>query len=474
MPKPASSPISDAPELCRLSSAELTEAYAARRLSPVEVTRAALARAEEVQGRFNAFTRLEAESALASAAEAERRWQAGTPLSPIDGVPGTLKNLVATQGWPLTHGSTLLDDTPATEDAPCVARLRAAGMVFIGQTTMPEFGWKAVTDSARDGVTLNPWDPALTPGGSSGGAAVAAATGAGVLHLGTDGGGSIRIPAAFTGTSGIKPTFGRVPAAPPSPYGTMAHIGPMARRVEDVEAMLAALSGRDRRDWYQGEGVLPPLDPVTARPETLRIGVWSAPPRGAVDPEVAASSSTASARLAAAGAVVEEVTLPMADELYDIATCLWFSGARVRLESFGPLEDLPRDRLDPGLLAVAEQAGGWSTSDYIRAMGRRAAFGSQMDRLMEDYDLLIAPGCAVLPFAAGQEVPPDSGLARWYDWAGFSYPINLSQQPAAVVPAGLSEAGLPLSLQIIGARGADADVLALARWWQDLDPAHCP
>lgn len=466
-------PVSDACETCQMSVAELTTAYASGALSPVEVTRDALKRAHEAQALCNAFARIDEESALASAAASEARWKAGEAVSAIDGVPGTIKDIVQIAGWPVSNGSHLCDDTPCAEDAPSVAKLRGAGMVLLGTTTTPEFGWKALTDSHRWGITRNPWNTDVTPGGSSGGAAAAASMGAGVLHLGSDGGGSIRIPSAFTGISGIKPTFGRVPAYPASAFGTVAHIGPMARRVEDVEQMLTVMSGRDRRDWFQGEAPLHQLAAHETSPAGLRIAVWSNPPVGTVEPAVAAAFEAAVARFRAAGAELEEIALPMSDQLYDIATTLWFCGARARLEGFGPLDSLPRDRIDPGVMAIAEEAMGWTTTDYISAVNARAAFGSQMDKLFERFDYIIAPGCAVLPFKAGEEVPPGSGMDRWFQWAGFSFPINLTQQPAAVVPNGVdAEAGLPHSLQIISARGRDSAVLALAKWWQRQDPAH--
>ena len=221
-------PLADAPELCRLGVAALTARYADGSLSPVEVAEATLARAEVVQERHNAFTEIDHEGALVQAREAEARWRRHMPASAIDGVPTTLKDIVWVAGKAIHYGSNS-PPVMAAHDAPAVARLRAAGAVFIGLTTTPEFGWKALTDSPFSGVTTNPWNAALTPGGSSGGAAVAAATGAGVLHLGTDGGGSIRIPSSFTGIFGIKPSYGRVPAYPPSPFGTVSHIGPMTR-----------------------------------------------------------------------------------------------------------------------------------------------------------------------------------------------------------------------------------------------------
>jgi aspartyl-tRNA(Asn)/glutamyl-tRNA(Gln) amidotransferase subunit A len=210
-----------------------------------------------LQERFNAFSLIDADAALAIAKESTARWRSGAPLSGIDGVPTTIKDIVWVKDRAVRYGSRTTSTTPCTQDAPSVKRLRAGGAVLIGLTTTPEFGWKAITDSPLTGVTRNPWNPKMTPGGSSGGAVVAAATGAGVLHIGTDGGGSIRIPSSLTGMVGLKPTFGRVAAYPPSAFGTVAHIGPIGRSAEDAAAMLGVIAGRDIEDWNQGVGELP-------------------------------------------------------------------------------------------------------------------------------------------------------------------------------------------------------------------------
>jgi len=460
-------PLADAGELCRLSASELTAGYAAGEFTPVEVAHSVLARIEEIQPAFNAFTVVTADMALAQAADSAARWQRGIPLSEIDGVPVTLKDIVMVKGFPLKAGSLSTSDAPMTVDAPSVARLRAAGGVFVGLTTTPEFGWKALTDGPFSGITRNPWDARLTSGGSSGGAAVAAATGAGVLHLGTDGGGSIRIPSAFCGIVGLKPTFGRVPANPPSPFGTVAHVGPMARSVDDAAAMLVAFSGRDLSDWNQGAGALPPVAPLPdAGIEGLRVGYWTEPPCGSVDPRIAAMVDKAVADLAAMGARVEPVSLP-ADDLYEVFTTHWYTGAANRLRM---VAEGDRGAVDPGFLEIAAAGAAIAAPDLVAAQVRRAAFGAAMDQLLARFDVLVSPATAVLPFTAGEEVPPGSGLDRWIRWAGFSFPINLTQQPAVTLPCGLTADGLPVGLQFIGARGADAAVLAIAREYERSHP----
>ncbi len=464
---PEATPLDDADPVCRLSAAELATAYAGGRLSPVEVAIACLERAEAVQARCNAFTRIDHAGALAAAGASEERWRRAAPLSTIDGVPTTLKDMVWVRDWVVRYGSPATPQRLCGEDAPAVAGLRAAGAVFLGQTTTPEFGWKAVTDGPLTGITRNPWNLAMTPGGSSGGAAVAAATGAGVLHLGTDGGGSIRVPASFTGITGLKPTYGRVPAYPASPFGTVAHLGPMARHAGDVALMLGAMAGRHRDDWLQGPGRLPGLDDVFATFAGAKIGFWSAPPCGSLDPEVAMVVAGVVRDLEGLGAEVEPVDLP-GDGLIETFTAHWFAGAANRVAS---LPGAARQELDPGLRQIAEAGARLGVVDYLRAMDERAAFGRRMDALLERFDILVSPATAVTAFTAGAEVPPRSGLKRWIEWAGFSFPLNLSQQPAISVPCGRI-GGLPVGLQIAAARGADARVLGFAAAFERAFPEH--
>ncbi len=451
-------PLAGASELCRMSAAELAAGYAKGTFSPVEVAKAVLDRSEAVQPELNAFTRIDHEGALTQARESERRWQEKAPLSEVDGVPATIKDIVWMKDQAVRYGTVSVPAVEATEDAPSVARMRAAGLVFLGLTTTPEFGWKALTDSPGFGVTRNPHRPDVTPGGSSGGAAVAAAVGAGVFHLGTDGGGSIRIPSTFTGIVGLKPSFGRVAAYPASPFGTVAHIGPMTRTVADARAMLAVMAGPDPRDWYQQPGAFPSLAAAAEKIAGLKVGYWSRPPSGSVHPEVAARIDQVVQALAAAGAEVEPFDLP-GEDLHAVFQTLWFSGAAARREM---VPAGARAKHDPGFQAIADAGLKITAAEFIRASSMRAAFGIAMDAALTRFDVLVSPGAAILPFTAGLEVPEDSGLGRWTEWAGFSYPINLTQQPAAVIPAGRTGGGLPIGLQIVGARGQDGRVLAVA------------
>ena len=240
-----------ADDIAFLPATRLLELYRAKQLSPVAVMTETLARLERYEGALNAFVLYDPESAMAAARASEARWQKGAPQGLLDGIPVALKDTLLTRGWPRLMGSRTIDPNQNwTEDAPATARLRDAGAVFFGKTTTPEFGWKGATDSPLTGVTRNPWNLERTPGGSSGGSAVSLLAGICPLAVGTDAGGSIRIPASFCGIFGLKPTFGRVAAYPQGAFGDVAHVGPMTRTVDDAALMLDAMKGPDSRDWF--------------------------------------------------------------------------------------------------------------------------------------------------------------------------------------------------------------------------------
>ena len=457
-------------DLCFLDCHALTAAYQKGDLSPVDVARAALVRAADIAP-LNAFTFIDSKGALASAEASGERWRRGAPLSPIDGIPTTIKDIVLVEGWSVRYGSSTTDTATGHQDAPSVSRLRKAGAVFIGQTTTPEFGWKALTDSPTFGITRNPWDSSRTPGGSSGGAAVAAACGAGVLHLGTDGGGSIRIPAAFTGIVGHKPTYGRVAANPPSSYGSVAHIGPVTRTVADAALMLEVMSGRDISDWTQPPTPFPPIRPSHIDWAGKRIGYWKKPCVGSVDLAIQVAIERVLLKLEAAGASVVEIQLPYQDDLLEIFYRHWYIGAANRLSL---IDAANHSVLDPGFLQAASLGQAYSGVERMGAEVQRSRYGAAMDALLVDFDFVISPTVPISPFEAGHDVPPGSGLGSWIEWSSFSFPINLSQQPACSVPCGLTPDGLPIGMQIIGARGADSAVLSAALSYEELFPANFP
>ena len=455
-----------------LSAAELRRLYRTRKLSPVETTRAVLDRIERFDPDVNAFCLVDRERALAAAGDSEARWHKGAPCGLLDGVPATIKDLVLTRDWPTLRGSlAIARDQPWAEDAPATARLREHGAILIGKTTTPEFGWKAVTDCALTGITRNPWDTSRTPGGSSGGAAVAAALGMGVLHVGSDGGGSIRIPAGFTGIFGLKPSFGRVPAWPASPFGTVAHIGPMTRTVSDAALMLNVLALPDSRDWFalphDGRDYRIGLEDGV---RGLRIGF--SPTLGFVEvaPEVAELVADAAAAFVELGAIIEQIDAVMSDPI-DIFEPHWYVGAANLLRGFSAEQ---RAKMDQGLQEIAAAGAQIARMDYLTAVRRRAELGAAMRRFHETYELLLTPTLPLAAFEAGEERPDPARQPRWINWAPFSNPFNLTQQPAASVPCGLTAAGLPVGLQIVGPMHADALVLRAACAFEAARPWPIP
>lgn len=450
---------------------ELVAGYRDRTISPVEATRAALAAIDAHNPAVNAFVLVDAEGALAEAKASEARWQAGEPLGPGDGVPTSIKDVFLTRGWPTLRGSALIDPAgPWDEDSPCVARLRETGAVILGKTTSPEYAWKGVTDSLRFGATGNPWDPAVTAGGSSGGSAAAVGLGMGPWSVGTDGGGSVRIPAAFTGTVALKPTFGLIPHYPASPFGTLAHSGPMTRTVRDTAALMDVITGFDGRDW----SALPTptgsfLDGLDGGVAGLRIGYSPNLGFGRNDPEVDAAVRAAVAVLADAGAVVDEVDPGFGDPV-EAFHVLWFSGEAKVLEGYGDLAGLA-GRADPGLLRTAQIGETLSASDYLDATAVRMQLGQLMGRFHQSYDVLVTPTLPLPAFPVGRDVPDGSASPNWTSWTPYTYPFNMTQQPALSVPCGFAT-GLPVGLQIVGPRHADALVLRVGQAYQAATEWH--
>jgi len=448
-------------ELTELTAVQLVDGYRKGEFSPVEATRAALERAERIQPAVNAFVRLDAEGALARAAESAERWRRGEPAGLADGVPVTVKDILLLRGAPTLRGSRTVEPQGRwDEDAPSVARLREHGAVFLGKTTTPEFGWKGVTDSPLSGATRNPYDTTRTAGGSSGGSAAAVALGAGPLSLGTDGGGSVRIPAAFCGIFALKPTYGRVPLYPASAFGTLAHVGPMTRDAADAALLMDVISGPDARDW---SGLAPVdgsfSDALEGGVRGLRVAY--SPSLGgqvAVRPAVAAAVRRGVEGLASLGAYVTEVDPDVTDPV-EAFHVLWFSGAARVTQQLGPHQ---RELLDPGLREICGLGARFSALEYLAAVDVRMGLGRRMGLFHESYDLLVTPTLPLTAFEAGAEVPARSGLRRWTGWTPFTYPFNMTQQPAATVPVGVDGDGLPVGMQLVAARHRDDLVLRAA------------
>jgi len=459
-------------DLALMPASRLVALYREKELSPVEVALAALDRIAAADGVVNAFCLVEPEDALAQARESESRWRKGAPKGLVDGVPTSIKDLVLTKGWPTLRGSRAISPDQAwDEDAPATARLREHGAVLIGKTTTPEFGWKGVTDSPLTGVTRNPWDPSRTPGGSSGGGAAGVALGMGALAIGSDAGGSIRIPCAFCGVYGLKPAYGRVPAHPISLFGTIAHVGPIARTVADAALMLTVIAGPDARDWTalapEGRNYLEGLEDGV---KGLRVAYSPDLGYAEVGPEVAAPVRQAVEAFEELGAVVEEVGRIFDDPLEPFLTHFRVGAAKI----YRGLGEEQRAVLDPGFRRLAEEGLEVGLEEYLAAMDRRAELGRTMSLFMAAYDLLMTPQMPLVAFEAGADYPRSRGLAPEADWSPFTYPFNLTQSPAAAVPCGFAADGLPVALQIVGRRYDDATVLQASRAFEAVHPFKMP
>jgi aspartyl-tRNA(Asn)/glutamyl-tRNA(Gln) amidotransferase subunit A len=452
-----------------LSAVELAEKIRARKMSPVELIRGMLKRIERHNPGLNAFVTISAEQALCSAAKAQEAVMRGDKLGPLHGVPLHVKDNLHVAASRTAFGSKLFEKNVTEKDCPAVKRLRAAGMIVIGRTNTPEFGWKGVTDNPLFGITRNPWNTNLTPGGSSGGAAAAVAAGLGPIGIGTDGGGSLRIPASFCGVVGFKASFGRVPNWPGSGGALLRHIGPITRSVADVAAVLDVAAGPDAADLLS----LPPAG--VSFTDELQKGIRGkriaySPDFGyaRLEPEVAAVCQRAAERFAEAGAHVEQVPLDWRDP-YEAWSVFFFGTTAAALEK--KLAD-QGDLLDPGLRKVVEEGMKLRGVDFANAQAARHEFWEQVRRIYEKFDLLLSPTLPVPPFAVGQDDADPLGGERLgpLQWTRFTYPFNLTGQPAASVPAGRTKAGLPVGLQIIGDRHADLLVLQAARAWEQVQP----
>ena len=456
-------------DLCYLSAFELARAIRAKSVSPVEATLAVLDRVEKLNPKLNAFCTLMAESAMLEARQAEGAVKSSETLGPLHGVPISIKDNIYVKDSRTTFGSKLLEDQITRADAPIVERLRQAGAIIIGRTNTPEFGWKGVTDNLVFGATRNPWNLELTPGGSSGGASAAVASGLGPIGIGTAGGGSLRIPASFCGLVGHKPSYGRVPHYPGISVGSLRHIGGITRTVRDSALLLNVTAGPDERDASS----LPASDvdfvaELDRGIEQNRVAYSPDMGYAIVDKQVAAACEQAASRLSDAGAEVERVDLDWSDP-YDCWSVFFYGGATARLGE----EILERGHLlDPGLRQVVEHGLTLTATDFRKARVQRDAFCQQVRALFKCFDLLVTPTLAVLPFPIGKDNadPFPEQPQKDLQWTQFTYPFNLTGQPVTSVPAGWTANNLPIGLQIIG-RGFDDDsTLRAARAIEHLQP----
>ena len=431
-------------------------------LSPVQLTECALHLAAAAEPAINAYAVLLPERALREAAVREAQARSGRVRSPLHGVPVAVKDNFCYEGTPTGKGSLTSSDEPAATSAPMVARLVDGGAIVIGKTTTPEFGWKGTGSSPRTGVTRNPWDPSKNPGGSSAGSGATVAAGAVPIATGTDAGGSIRIPAAFCGVTGYKPTLGAIPVWPGTVNETLSHAGPLTRSVADARAVFDLTRGPDARD-PQSAFPAPLADAAGRR---LRVGVVREPFGTAPSAPVAALFRRTCALLRSALPAefgdLDDLAAPLPREIFEV---MWVTGRGL---GFADLIRRRGDVMDPGLARLLPLAEQYSLADYYRALEQRRAFNAQMFALFDDWDLLLMPTMPRTAFAAEAEVPPggedqasDAPLP-WITWTPYTYPFNITGQPAITVPGGLATDGLPAGLQIVGPWGHDARVLDFA------------
>ena len=447
----------------RLSGRRMGELVAQGRVSPVQLAECALHVARAAEPAINAYVTFLDDYALVQAGEREAEAKQGRLRGPLHGVPIAIKDNFYLEGFPVLKGSRTSPANPATYDSPMVARMLDAGAVIIGKTTMPEFGWKGTGISPLSGVTRNPYNPARNSGGSSAGSAATVAARAVPIALGSDAGGSIRIPAAFCGTVGLKPTLGRIPVYPGTVTETLSHVGPLCGSVEDAALVLAAAEGPEPRDPLSYGSY--PTDEAS-RLERLergqaRVGVVQQP--FGIEPDSGVSVAFAAALDALERSAIECVeanvpaTLPRA-----IFETFWVTG-----RGYGFVDQVRNSRgvMDAGLVRCYDLAQGYALPDYFAAVDARRRFIAAAFALFDDYDLLVMPTMPLTAFAADAEVPDGGEIDAplpWITWTPYTYPFNISGQPAISIPCGLAADGLPVGLQIVGPWGCDRLVLAFA------------
>jgi len=457
-------------DVCYLSLEEQVEAIKTKELSPVEMMEAVLSRIEKINPKINAYCTIVADSAKEQAKQAESMVMKGEKQGPLHGVPISIKDLTFTKGIRTTFGSRIFKNFIPEQDSVVVERLKAAGAIIVGKTNTPEFGFKAVTDNALFGVTRNPWNTEHTSGGSSGGAAAAVASGMGSLAMGSDAGGSIRIPSSFCGVFGIKPSFGRVPQYPTfGAGGTFACTGPITRTVRDAALTLEIIAGKDERDRFSLPGTkLSYLPFIGGDLKGLKIA-WSQDLGYAtVDSQVLKSTGEAAKIFETVGATVEAVDLKLESpsEIYATMKGMSFvSLLQDKMEEWG-------GKIDPHLALLIQQHKSRPAADFLKASRQREEFWHQLRPLFDKYDLLLTPTMAIPPVKL-DDITPDliAGIkGSTFNWMSFNYPFNLTGQPAASVPCGRTDDGLPVGLEIIGRRFDEVTVLRSANAFEQASP----
>jgi len=455
-------------ELHELSAAELSGLYATGEASPVEVTQAVIAHIARWEPQLCALYAYDPDSALQQARESEARWRGGQARSPIDGVPLTLKENIATKGVPLPAGTAATVLVPAAEDAPPAARMREAGCVLLGKTTMPDYGMLTSGLSSFHHLSRNPWNLALNPGGSSAGAASAAAAGYGPLHVGTDIGGSIRLPAGLCGLFGLKPSLGRIPIKPPY-AGRVA--GPMTRTVTDAALMMRPLTQPDWRDTTSLPAHQIDWDDLHIEVRGLRIGLqmeagWGLP----ADADTRAAVEAAARAFEAAGAIVEPMGPFSTREMADGMDRFW------RMRSYLDMSGLPAERQAKVLPYIRQWVATGATlsaAEVFHGYSQMAALRDAAVAACQPFDFVLSPVNPVASYPADW-ASPINDPARPFEHIPFTLPYNMSEQPAASIDCGVTADGQPIGLQIVGQRHDDIGVMRMARAWEQMRPTPRP
>ena len=449
------------------TAVELKGLLAARDISPVELVEDTLSRQEALEPQINAFVTRTPEFALAAARAQERAIAAGE-AGAIAGLPTSVKDLVAMAGVPWTFGSRPFADNVVDFDAPAVERVRAAGGCIVGKSTTSEFGCKAVCDSPLTGITRNPWNLAKTPGGSSGGGAASVAAGLTPFAVCTDGGGSVRIPSALCGLFGIKAQFARVPVFPVSAAPTLAHVGAIARTVRDAALLLGVMAGHDRRDAFSVAEPVPDfLAACDAGAKGLRIA-WS-PTLGYAqpEPEIVALCEAAGRRFEALGCEVELVEDALGEDPVEVWMAEFYGGIGTKLK--GLMTERPEE-LDPAVVTTLSGGLDRSMVEFFTQVFARYDFREKMRRFFERYDLLLSPTLPCAAFDVGHDTPPGLGARNIVSWVYYTYPFNLTGQPAASIPAGFTAEGLPVGLQMVAGINREVDILRAAAAFEEAAP----
>jgi aspartyl-tRNA(Asn)/glutamyl-tRNA(Gln) amidotransferase subunit A len=451
-----------------LSAVDLIAGFRGRQFSPTEVLEDVLAHIAVWEPHIKALYAFDPEGARAAAKASTERWQKGEPMGPLAGVPATIKDNIATKGVPVPLGAATSKLVPSAVDAPPAARLREAGAVIFSKTTMPDYGMLSSGLSSFHALTRNPWDLSQNPGGSSAGAGAACAAGYGPLHLGTDIGGSVRLPACWCGIVALKPSLGRVPVDPPY-VGRVA--GPMTRTVDDAALMMSVLSRPDRRDGMS----LPPDNinwkALDKSPRKLRIGLMLDPGVGqALEEEVRDVAVKAAKAFESAGAVVTDVKGILTREMLDGLDNFWRARLWDDLSKLAPAE---RAKALPYIVKWAEAGAKLSGVDVIRGFNGTMAIRAAAGKLFTDIDYVISPVSPVVKFAAERAAPLDDP-DKPFEHIGYTVPWNMAENPAISINGGYDAKGFPIGVQIIGRRFDDIGVLGMAKAFEGLRGAQRP